>query len=1189
MAAEDPRYLLHFRTLKKFNEKLAEGVVSDTRHLCFIADKQLIWCRGKYYNDGTKLGDISNFYNDWELTQTSATTITITIKGKQWDEDAREFKDISKSFTIQPATSTIAGLMSAADKTKVDRITGTNYTISQPTTTDTSRVVTITGINPTTGAAVSSTITLPSASTTQAGLESAADKLKLDGLNVNNVSGIAITSNANQATVTVSKDNGTAADTQSTINFPVASTTAAGTMSAADKTKLNRITGTNHTLTLSKKDGSTNTITLSGINPTDGSAIKADVILATATRTEAGLISADLLNDIEDKLSNMRNFSMFSKATKPADAETSSVAALTDQDNLDMYTEGNLSLHMHNAGTALGIKHDDVTQSLVTPTTGEVINKVTSDSQGHLLTTTKTDLINRAKKLDHSVTINLTDADSKNGVTGTATSNLSGATINIATEISSIDASKITSGTIDLARLPQGALERLTIVANQAAMLALTSSQVQNGDTVKNEATNEMFYVKDQTQLGSMAAFEVYTTGRASEAPWSGITGKPTSIQITNGTNTPISSSAITLGAGAIKIPTTIAAATTTANGLMSSTDKTEHDRITTTNFALGAVTPAAATVAIAASKTNITDGTAVANNITLPAATSTAAGVMTSTDKTELDRITTANFALGTVTSSTTNVVINASKTTISTGAAAANNITLPAATTAAAGVMTKAQVNTLNTLNGYKAFKTIDTDSGTATADAAQDTLTISGGTDIQTSATDTSNADVVTVTHSAVTRSDAAATSPTYTIPANGNSITASTLVKSVTSSATGHVTATASETPKFAHGAVTTTPATTTAAPAFGGTFTAINAVTTSNGHLTGYTTSTVTVPKSTASSTTAGLMSAADKDKLDGISAGANAYTLPLAASGTRGGVQIGYAANGKNYPVRLSSEKMYVNVPWTDTVYTLPTASASVLGGIKVGTGLAITSGVLSAAVTWGLVTEKPSWIGSSKPTYSYSEITNTPTALKNPSALTFTGYSTKSYDGSTAVTVALPTKVGDLENDSGFITSYTDTKNTVGASQSTSTLYPVGVMTAAGTPRSYTNKSVTMTNGKVTATGGFWKESDARLKSNIKPLEHTLEDICSISTVSFTMNGEEQIGTIAQDLEEKFPELVFEQAKPAYELNVDASKFDTYLENGVEYVKVKKVEYEMLSTLAIEGIKLLKAEIDILKAQINK
>jgi phage protein U len=60
-----------------------------------------------------------------------------------------------------------------------------------------------------------------------------------------------------------------------------------------------------------------------------------------------------------------------------------------------------------------------------------------------------------------------------------------------------------------------------------------------------------------------------------------------------------------------------------------------------------------------------------------------------------------------------------------------------------------------------------------------------------------------------------------------------------------------------------------------------------------------------------------------KNKLDGIAASANNYALPLAASGTRGGAKIGYTENGKNYPVELSSEKMYVNVPWSNTTYSV--------------------------------------------------------------------------------------------------------------------------------------------------------------------------------------------------------------------------------------------------------------------------
>lgn len=64
----------------------------------------------------------------------------------------------------------------------------------------------------------------------------------------------------------------------------------------------------------------------------------------------------------------------------------------------------------------------------------------------------------------------------------------------------------------------------------------------------------------------------------------------------------------------------------------------------------------------------------------------------------------------------------------------------------------------------------------------------------------------------------------------------------------------------------------------------------------------------------ASTAAAGLMSKEDKTKLESL----NNYSLPLAASGVRGGIQIGYAENGKNYAVKLDSEKAYVSVPWTD-------------------------------------------------------------------------------------------------------------------------------------------------------------------------------------------------------------------------------------------------------------------------------
>lgn len=114
----------------------------------------------------------------------------------------------------------------------------------------------------------------------------------------------------------------------------------------------------------------------------------------------------------------------------------------------------------------------------------------------------------------------------------------------------------------------------------------------------------------------------------------------------------------------------------------------------------------------------------------------------------------------------------------------------------------------------------------------------------------------------------------------------------------------------------------------------------------------------------ATQSVSGLMSAADKTKLDNIDEAG--YSLPLASTTDRGGIKLGYAQNGRNYPVQVSNERAFVNVPWTNTTYsvatasqngllsssdkekldgieegansyTLPTATNSALGGIKTG------------------------------------------------------------------------------------------------------------------------------------------------------------------------------------------------------------------------------------------------------------
>lgn len=160
-------------------------------------------------------------------------------------------------------------------------------------------------------------------------------------------------------------------------------------------------------------------------------------------------------------------------------------------------------------------------------------------------------------------------------------------------------------------------------------------------------------------------------------------------------------------------------------------------------------------------------------------------------------------------------------------------------------------------------------------------------------------------------------------------------------------------------------------------------------------------------------------------------------------------------------------------------------------------------------------------------------------------------------------------------------------TKNILMCANGGSVIVGVNAGSIAGDNKLYIGGNVA-SSGKVYAANGFFKESDARLKSDIKPLDYTLEQICSIPTVSFIMNDQKQIGTIAQNLEELgFEDIVTESDTLKTEVS-NPEQFESFTKDGEEYVKVKKVEYEMLGVLAIEGVKMLKDEIEKLKAEIE-
>ena len=267
MAAEDPRFLLHFKTLAKFNEKLADGTVSADKHLVFIKDAKQVWFKGTYYADNIKMDGITDFYNGWSITQSSATTLTITLTGKRWNANTRVWEAISKPLSVNSVTQSVAGLMSAADK------------------------------------------------------------VKLDGLNINNVSNISFSSNAAKVTATISKDNGNAADTSTTVNLPVASSTSAGSMSATDKIELDRISTANFALGAVTPTTSTVGIAASKTTISSGASAANNITLPAATQSVAGVMTAadkvkldvTLPNLIDSNKTNIDNYTVngFKISTNP--------------------------------------------------------------------------------------------------------------------------------------------------------------------------------------------------------------------------------------------------------------------------------------------------------------------------------------------------------------------------------------------------------------------------------------------------------------------------------------------------------------------------------------------------------------------------------------------------------------------------------------------------------------------------------------------------------------------------------------------------------------------------------------------------------------------------------------------------------------------------------------------------------
>lgn len=148
-------------------------------------------------------------------------------------------------------------------------------------------------------------------------------------------------------------------------------------------------------------------------------------------------------------------------------------------------------------------------------------------------------------------------------------------------EWAGIDASAISSGTIDIERLPKGALERLVIVQNEAERYTLTQNDIQIGDTVKQMDTGAIYYVTDPDHLDSAAGYVEYTAGAASSVAWTGVTDKPQAYPPEDHAHGNISAAGILMSGGA---PARNSSLTTDATGKIVAAAKQMQVLVTASN-----------------------------------------------------------------------------------------------------------------------------------------------------------------------------------------------------------------------------------------------------------------------------------------------------------------------------------------------------------------------------------------------------------------------------------------------------------------------------------------------------------------------------------------------------------------------------------------------------------------------------
>ena len=263
-----------------------------------------------------------------------------------------------------------------------------------------------------------------------------------------------------------------------------ATTSASGLMTAAMVTKLNGIaSGANaysHPTYTSRAAGLYK-ITVDGTGH-----VSAATAVGKADITALGIPGQDT------------TYGVFAKATADANGESGLVPAPT---------KGQQGLYLRGDGT-WGTPTNTVYTHPNSGVTAGTYRSVTVNAQGHVTAGSNPTTL---------AGYGITDAAAKSH------------THSISQITDNIPASKIT-GVLSLDNIPKSAVERVVPVTDDTARLKLTSANVQNGDVVKVTSTGQMYFVVDDTKLTTEAGYMVFSAGSAASVPWSGVSGRPSSM-----------------------------------------------------------------------------------------------------------------------------------------------------------------------------------------------------------------------------------------------------------------------------------------------------------------------------------------------------------------------------------------------------------------------------------------------------------------------------------------------------------------------------------------------------------------------------------------------------------------------------------------------------------------------------------